>query len=909
MLLQLGYESWGGWAAAAYTGWCAMRPGDECGNLLIHELGHSATMAHFTAADDSISWGIEDEYPNGGFSNVSLPWGYDSVSQRFRTWYYVVEETATGRYADVNGTAKRDPMNSGSYKTTESCFNQFVPYHARKMQNWAMSAPELLDSETATPVAPEPCGRTSSSSSSAVTETVLLSRQSLLSWTSDAAVTLVDSSAYFVAADSAIGPTSREWWGSSSTVVTVPLHSSCGGPAVTATFKAQQTACGSTWQMNAGRSAGSCDHQLVLTLDDDAAVNTWRTDTALDSCELRTLRGIPVMIEARQWHAPAANALLGELTVEVVVRANDCTRDPNWKPAAGVYLWNTATHQYDGPMTADVIRSTVKPTAQLPVQIGVPAITLIGTLATNLEACQTYPPTYTATGNTFVPADPFSSSGLPALYNNAAHYLKIIFQDGSSEFALLAVPHFESSDTSTKYYSINVAADRYPMSVELYATTSDVYPSITETSTVTLLHTRVIESNMELVSGVVRVGRGWLGGVFGVAQPIQIDASCVSGSDEHYGCQDLASSVEWRDAQKHIGLTYSVNRADTVISADASDAQSTALKIIVFRDNSTDEEQLLVMASRSYDNASRSLSESFPLIGSSAPAYSPEMEDEKQGVHFWVPYNGPNANVLAAGGVFRSTAPIVVQASDGSWNASISVNIRTRAVTETIELRRNETTITWTSDAAVTLVDSSAYFVAADSAIGPTSREWWGSSSTVVTVPLHSSCGGPAVTATFKAQQTACGSTWQMNAGRSAGSCDHQLVLTLDDDAAVNTWRTDTALDSCELRTLRGIPVMIEARQWHAPAANALLGELAIAITSPALTMLPPTSAPTATSVLTCGDLANTYQANSCCGNPNNPYPPMINGTCRDAKALYQENKCCPSKGGSPTKIILFPTA
>ena len=39
----MGY--WSGWSAAAWTGWTGMRPGDECGNTLIHELGHSQTMA------------------------------------------------------------------------------------------------------------------------------------------------------------------------------------------------------------------------------------------------------------------------------------------------------------------------------------------------------------------------------------------------------------------------------------------------------------------------------------------------------------------------------------------------------------------------------------------------------------------------------------------------------------------------------------------------------------------------------------------------------------------------------------------------------------------------------------------------------------------------------------------------
>jgi hypothetical protein len=39
-----------------------MKAGDECGNTISHEIGHSMTLSHFTTGT-AASWGIADEYP------------------------------------------------------------------------------------------------------------------------------------------------------------------------------------------------------------------------------------------------------------------------------------------------------------------------------------------------------------------------------------------------------------------------------------------------------------------------------------------------------------------------------------------------------------------------------------------------------------------------------------------------------------------------------------------------------------------------------------------------------------------------------------------------------------------------------------------------------------------------------
>ena len=87
---KLGY--WNGWSAAASVGWCGMKAGDECGNTISHEIGHSLTLSHFTKGT-AAAWGIADEYPQDGTNLASHPWGYDSPSRQFRTWYDVTDGT------------------------------------------------------------------------------------------------------------------------------------------------------------------------------------------------------------------------------------------------------------------------------------------------------------------------------------------------------------------------------------------------------------------------------------------------------------------------------------------------------------------------------------------------------------------------------------------------------------------------------------------------------------------------------------------------------------------------------------------------------------------------------------------------------------------------------------------------
>lgn len=131
---SLGY--WDGWSAAASLGWCGMKSGDECGNTISHEIGHSMTLNHFTTGT-AADWGISDEYPEDGTHLATHPWGFDSPSRQFRTWYN-----------PIDGSSKYDPMNGGGDPTKGSCFNYYTAYHAQKSQNWGVQSPQILSSDT-----------------------------------------------------------------------------------------------------------------------------------------------------------------------------------------------------------------------------------------------------------------------------------------------------------------------------------------------------------------------------------------------------------------------------------------------------------------------------------------------------------------------------------------------------------------------------------------------------------------------------------------------------------------------------------------------------------------------------------------------------------------------------------------
>jgi len=128
--------------AAGWTGWTAMWLG-ECANVFIHEVGHSGTLLHFTEGTAS-SWSIADEYPLDGVNLSTHPWGFDTIRERFRTWYRV-DSSGPVETSGGDWQGKRDPMNGGEGPNAASCFPQFTPYHAWQVNDWLTTTPAIRE--------------------------------------------------------------------------------------------------------------------------------------------------------------------------------------------------------------------------------------------------------------------------------------------------------------------------------------------------------------------------------------------------------------------------------------------------------------------------------------------------------------------------------------------------------------------------------------------------------------------------------------------------------------------------------------------------------------------------------------------------------------------------------------------
>jgi len=614
-------DNWGVFNAAAWTGWCGMKPGDECQNTFIHEIGHSQTMFHFSDGTAE-QWGIADEYPNDGQNIASHPWGYDTTSRRFRTWY---------NHDRDNG--KFDPMNGGEISNDETCFPQYTAYQAQKSLNWATASPILLSSK------------------------------------------------------------------------------------------------------------------ISDVTDGD-----------------------------------------------------------------GAYIFNTSNHKYEKVSDFN-IGSAVDSTAMPPLEVGIPVVTLIGTLGADLQACQTYSALRAAKGNTFVLPHPFDSTLSSNHFTDAAYFVRVNYEDGSIEDGLIGVQDLGSSK-DIGYYAFTIAMSKRPISVSLYSYVSDSWPNLSESSSYTLLHKRTItlpENAMDGVEKAISVGRGFLG----KSQDLKIKSICLSDAQ----CLKKGEAITWR-GNEGSEIVYTSNFPNNV------SGNATIFQVSLVRLEDTSIHEVQILASRYVEEGG----DLYSLIDSSFLSLS-SPPDATHGILVYVPYS-LNENLPGGGYVLKGDPIEILASKDGleftSFTLDVSLNILD--ATDLVSLN-----LGFLSDdffpLSVYPTASSAYFLATDSDVGPTSSVWWGGSRETLFIPLYSSCLGgfveeAKVVASVKAQQESCGSTWQMNAGRLAtDACGHALRLTIDSEIE-NPWLLDGSLQGCTFSSHPMKPIVINARRWHDPLGTALIGTL-----------------------------------------------------------------------------------
>ena len=461
-----------------------------------------------------------------------------------------------------------------------------------------------------------------------------------------------------------------------------------------------------------------------------------------------------------------------------------------------MYLYN--------PETLSLATASPEPRFMASVETGIPVVTLMGTLGSDDDTCQTYPPSMMSYGHTFQFPDPFSDD-LVSEFDGAGYMVVVNFADGSSESGLIASPDLRGS-TELRLYSFNVALSRRPTSVDLYRFDAESYPKLSLSSAKTLLDSRTIAvsiDHIENISQVTKVGRGWLGH----SGDVRISKYCFSAND----CAGKKTEISWRGTEG-AALSFSASATSALVDATAS---SLTFDAIGFEDGST--HQITVAASRYVEDSGW-----VPLIGG-VPPVSGLPPDASHGVAFWLPYN-LNSNLPP--GMYSVLAPVAIGSISGAQfvNLRIELDLFVPVITDTVKLGA----VSFTSAPFATDM-SSVYFLAQDPAVGPSRRTWWGVSRDTLTVPLvAANCNNIEVIASIKAQNKCGSSFFQMSAGRSANDCtEHYLHLELD-DAVVNPWLNDA--QGCKFETRSVTPLTISAYRWHQPNAGALLGSMHLAI-------------------------------------------------------------------------------
>jgi hypothetical protein len=424
-------------------------------------------------------------------------------------------------------------------------------------------------------------------------------------------------------------------------------------------------------------------------------------------------------------------------------------------------------------------------------------------------------------GHTFQFPDPFGKT-LDSNFVGSAYAVQITFASGSSQWGLIASPDLRGSQ-ELRLYSFNVAISRKPTTVKLYRFNTHRYPNLSLASAKTLLHTRSVNLPTDPTAKlpqVTKAGRGWLG----ESGDVQISKFCISDAD----CSKKKSEMTWRGTEG----------SDVSFSASAPSSVHTTGSSLTFAATS-------VLTGTTYQitvRAARYVGESgwFPLLAA-PPSGLILAADASHGVAFWLPYD---ANSNLPPGRYTALAPVASGGIAGSPFVKIRIDLRLTVpvITDTANLMAAP----FTSKKFTTL-ESSIYFLAEDSSIGPTEAEWWGESRSTLTVPLvASNCKNAEVTASVKAQNKCGTSFFQMNAARSSDSCPGQSLYLALDDATANPWRTNTAYQGCRFETHATSPVVINAFRWHNPNADTLLGSMTIKI----VVDLPPPAVITDTATL-----------------------------------------------------------
>ncbi|MEE9383944.1 MAG: M66 family metalloprotease [Nannocystaceae bacterium] len=459
----------------------------------------------------------------------------------------------------------------------------------------------------------------------------------------------------------------------------------------------------------------------------------------------------------------------------------------------GIYLWEASEGRY--------LAAEAAPQFQHPVAVHTAVVTLIGTLANNDSASQTYPPIFATSGNVFDLPDP-SDPMLHDSFHAAVWFLDIHYGDGTNERALIGHGLVPADEGGIPSYSLNLARERNPVRVDLYRSPT-AYPNI-NVAEAELIHSRDIEAPSAPLRPVLRAGRGWLAN-----DAMIVRERCETGVN----CNRRATTSTWRiqSATLHFDDPDG-NFAETIQCADPE--SYSVLKVPVV-DSKGDAAMLVVHAQRVVeadgDRRAVALNDVTPWF---------DRPTLRQSLRLWAPWE---ANSSLAPGRYRAETHYVVS---GYVDASVFSQTQISVDMEVLDSTSVDLASEHKSE-GLTSADSSMYFLVRDARVGPTSKVWWGDAGpTKLRVPVVDDATGELAILVLDAWQEACDARWQIQAARGAGDCTHHIVLKVTDDDDENAGLQG----GHTYRTAASAPLIVDAHRWHDPDAGRRIRTFAFAL-------------------------------------------------------------------------------
>ena len=315
-----------------------------------------------------------------------------------------------------------------------------------------------------------------------------------------------------------------------------------------------------------------------------------------------------------------------------------------------VFVFLTVALSRYAKLSSSLFSKAVGDTHTHPDRVGVPVITLVGTIGKDKSVCQTYPALRSRLGNTFEFPDPFDQNLPSSVYAGAQYFVEVTFQGGTSVKGLIA-SKWHNKNRSLSFYSFNVAIDREPTAIVLRRFIDYAWPDVTPETETELLHIRPTNLNpedpLEGLPSYIRVGRGWLGN----SQDFVLNDFCITGDT----CDSDAHSIEWRSDVSSTDIVY------TSTIAPASESISGGVNVFKipatrYWDDTETEYSITLMATRHFNDGvgSQPLLADAPFSGRGSSHI-----DATHVVRVWVPWE---LNGALPAGTYRSHGAFTIQA-------------------------------------------------------------------------------------------------------------------------------------------------------------------------------------------------------------------------------------------------------